>query len=58
MGRVTVNNPGDAGATVTLTRSAADGDIWPPAPSLRFDGVTGQMQENLDELSPPCARRA
>ena len=25
VGRVTVNNPGDAGATVTLTRNAADG---------------------------------
>ena len=53
MGRVTVNNPGDAGATVTLTRNAADGVSYGRlSPYMRFDGVTGQMQENLDELSP------
>ena len=52
-GRVTVNNPGDAGATVTLTRNAADGVSYGRlSPYMRFDGVTGQMQENLDELSP------
>ena len=53
VGRVTVNNPGDAGATVTLTRNAADGVSYGRlSPYMRFDGVTGQMQENLDELSP------
>ena len=53
VGRVTVNNPGDAGATVTLTRNAADGVSYGRlSPYMRFDGVTGQMQENLDALSP------
>ena len=53
VGRITVNNPGDAGATVTLTRNAADGVSYGRlSPYMRFDGVTGQMQESLDELSP------
>lgn len=53
VGRVTVNNPGDAGATVTLTRDAADGVSYGRlAPYARFDGVTGAFQEGQDELSP------
>ena len=52
VGRVTVNNPGDAGATVTLVRDAADGVSYGRlAPYMRFDGVTGALQEGEDELS-------
>lgn len=53
VGRVTVNNPGDAGATVTLARDAADGVSYGRlAPYARFDGVTGAFQEGQDELTP------
>ncbi|MFD4837941.1 PepSY-associated TM helix domain-containing protein [Achromobacter sp. NPDC058515] len=52
VGRVTVNNPGDAGATVVLVRDAADGvSFGRLAPYMRFDGVTGELQESEDELS-------
>lgn len=52
VGRVTVNNPGDAGATVTLVRDAADGVSYGRlAPYMRFDGVTGAFQEGEDDLS-------
>ncbi|MBV2159729.1 PepSY domain-containing protein [Achromobacter denitrificans] len=52
VGRVTVNNPGDAGATVTLVRDAADGVSYGRlAPYMRFDGVTGALQEGEDDLS-------
>lgn len=52
VGRVTVNNPGDAGATVTLVRSTADGVSYGLlAPFMRFDGVTGALQEGQDDLS-------
>ncbi|WP_447918506.1 PepSY-associated TM helix domain-containing protein [Achromobacter aegrifaciens] len=51
VGRVTVNHPGDAGATVTLVRDAADGvSFGKLAPYMRFDGVTGALQEGEDEL--------
>ncbi len=53
VGRVTVNNPGDAGATVTVTRDAADGVSYGRlSPYLRFDGVSGAVLEGQDELSP------
>jgi len=52
VGRVTVNNPGDAGAVVTVSRDAADGvSFGRISPSMRFDGVTGQLQDRQDELS-------
>ncbi|CAB3673723.1 PepSY-associated TM helix domain-containing protein [Achromobacter pestifer] len=52
VGRVTVNNPGDAGATITLVRDAADGVSYGRlAPYMRFDGVTGAFQEGEDDLS-------
>ncbi|KGD97076.1 peptidase [Achromobacter sp. RTa] len=52
VGRVTVNNPGDAGAIVTLVRNAADGVSYGRlAPYMRFNGVTGELQEGEDELS-------
>ncbi|WP_088139124.1 PepSY-associated TM helix domain-containing protein [Achromobacter xylosoxidans] len=51
VGRVTVNHPGDAGATVTLVRDAADGvSFGKLAPYMRFDGVTGALQESEDEV--------
>ncbi|KRC76328.1 peptidase [Achromobacter sp. Root83] len=52
VGRVTVNNPGDAGANITLVRDAADGvSFGRLAPYMRFDGVTGALQESEDDLS-------
>ncbi len=52
VGRVTVNNPGDAGATITMVRDAADGVSYGRlAPYMRFDGVTGALQEREDDLS-------
>ncbi len=51
VGRVTVNHPGDAGATVTLVRDAADGVSYGKlAPYMRFDGATGALQESEDEI--------
>lgn len=53
IGRITVNNPGDAGATVTLTRNAADGVSYGRlSPYARFDGVTGALLAGQDALSP------
>lgn len=52
LGRVTVNNPGDAGATITLVRNVGDGVSYGLlAPFMRFDGVTGALQESEDEHS-------
>lgn len=52
VGRITVNNPNDAGATVTLVRDAADGvSFGRLAPYMRFDGVTGKFVEGEDDLS-------
>jgi len=52
VGRVTVNNPGDAGAIVTLVRNAADGVSYGRlAPYMRFNGATGELLEGEDELS-------
>lgn len=56
LGRVTVNNPGDAGATITLVRSVSDGVSYGLlAPYMRFDGVTGALQEAQDERSATAA---
>ncbi|MCY1524378.1 PepSY-associated TM region [compost metagenome] len=52
VGRVVVNHPGDAGATVTLVRDAADGvSFGRLAPYMRLDGVSGKLLEGEDELS-------
>ncbi|MEN5157151.1 PepSY-associated TM helix domain-containing protein [Achromobacter spanius] len=45
VGRVTVNNPNDAGATITISRHVGDGVSYGlMAPFMRFDGVTGALQ--------------
>lgn len=50
---VMVNNPGDAGATVSIRRNGADGVSYGlTAPYVRFDGVTGAFLEGQDELNP------
>ena len=47
VGRVTVNNPNDAGATITISRHVGDGVSYGlMAPFMRFDGVTGALQES------------
>jgi hypothetical protein len=49
---VTVNNPGDAGATITLIRNVGDGVSYGLlAPFMRFDGVTGALQDAEDDHS-------
>lgn len=50
---ISVNHPGDVGATVTITRSVADGVSYGQiAPYLRFDGVSGALLEGRDAASP------
>ena len=47
VGRVTVNNPNDAGATITISRHVGDGVSYGlMAPFMRFDGVTGALQDS------------
>jgi len=47
VGRVTVNNPNDTGATITISRHVGDGVSYGlMAPFMRFDGVTGALQES------------
>ncbi|OZI74213.1 PepSY-associated TM helix domain-containing protein [Bordetella genomosp. 12] len=51
-GRLVVNHPGDAGATVTVTRATSDRVSYGRlAPSVTFDGVTGQIIKHNDAES-------
>ena len=43
VGRLTVNNPGDANATVVLARSGADRVVHDFGSAVTFSGVTGQL---------------
>ncbi|KDD15290.1 PepSY-associated TM helix domain-containing protein [Bordetella bronchiseptica] len=44
-GRIVVNNPGDASATVSVTRSTSERIAYGRmAPTITFDGVTGQLR--------------
>jgi uncharacterized iron-regulated membrane protein len=43
VGMITVNNPGSANASVTLTRHVADHIPHEPATTLVFDGVSGAL---------------
>lgn len=45
VGFITVNNPGDAGATVSLAPSEADHIASQPGTALTFNGVSGQLQD-------------
>ncbi|AKQ56515.1 PepSY-associated TM helix domain-containing protein [Bordetella hinzii] len=51
-GRLVVNHPGDAGAVVTVSRSTADRVSYGRlAPTVSFDGVTGQMRVSREAES-------
>lgn len=51
-GRLVVNHPGDAGAQVTVSRSTADRVSYGRlAPTVSFDGVSGQMRVNREAES-------
>ncbi|KAA0971432.1 PepSY domain-containing protein [Pseudomonas sp. ANT_H12B] len=43
VGRLTVNNPGDANASVVLVRDGTDRVVHEFGSALTFDGVTGQL---------------
>ncbi|MFJ3482462.1 PepSY-associated TM helix domain-containing protein [Pseudomonas sp. NPDC090202] len=43
-GLITVNNPGDASATVSISRNRNDHIAHEPATALVFDGVSGQLK--------------
>lgn len=45
IGLITVNNPGSANASVTLTRSGADHIAHEPGTVLVFDGVNGTLKD-------------
>jgi uncharacterized iron-regulated membrane protein len=43
IGTLSVSNPGDAGATVVLTRNGADAVAYRPGDGIKFDGVNGNL---------------
>ncbi|EPJ75513.1 hypothetical protein CFII64_29119 [Pseudomonas sp. CFII64] len=53
IGRLTVNNPGDANATVVLFPSGVDSIVHDPGAGLTFNGVTGALQSAAVERSVP-----
>ena len=52
--RISVSHPGDANASVTLSR-AAGRDISSKQPSMEFDGVTGKLLATDGEALPGAA---
>lgn len=48
IGRITVNNPGDAAATITLSRKA-DRDMSSAQPAMMFNGTTGKLLSEVGE---------
>jgi uncharacterized iron-regulated membrane protein len=53
IGRIVVNNPGDANATVAVFRSSADSVIHDTGLALMFNGVSGAMQSAPAPRSGP-----
>jgi uncharacterized iron-regulated membrane protein len=53
LGRVVINNPGDASATVVLFKNAADSIVHDPGVGLVFNGVNGTLQNPTAERSGP-----
>ena len=54
-GRLTVNNPGDANASVVLVRDGADRVVHDFGSAVTFNGVTGQLLGTTPEPSLPRA---
>ena len=55
VGRLTVNNPGDANATVVLIRDGADRVVHDFGSALTFNGVTGQLLDTTAQQPLPMA---
>ncbi|VVO10832.1 PepSY-associated TM helix domain-containing protein [Pseudomonas fluorescens] len=55
VGRLTVNNPGDANATVVLFRDGADRVVHDFGSALTFNGVTGQLLGTTAQQPLPMA---
>ena len=55
VGRLTVNNPGDANASVVLVRDGADRVVHDFGRAATFNGVTGQLLDTTPEQSLPRA---
>ncbi|MBD9587635.1 PepSY domain-containing protein [Pseudomonas sp. PDM03] len=55
VGRLTVNNPGDANASVVLVRDGADRVVHDFGSAVTFNGVTGQLLGTTPEQSLPRA---
>jgi uncharacterized iron-regulated membrane protein len=54
-GRLAVNNPGDANASVILERDGADGVVYDFGRALTFNGVTGELLGTPPEQPIPMA---
>lgn len=54
VGRISVNNPNDAGATITLTRKDSH-DISFDQPSMVFSGATGKLLSTAGDTARPAA---
>ncbi|VVN26439.1 PepSY-associated TM helix domain-containing protein [Pseudomonas fluorescens] len=55
VGRLTVNNPGDANASVVLVREGTDRVVHDFGSAVTFNGVTGQLLGTTPEQSLPRA---
>jgi DNA-binding IclR family transcriptional regulator len=55
VGRVTVNNPGDANASVVLARGASDRVVHDFGSAVTFNGVTGQLLDKTRAQPMPMA---
>jgi len=55
VGRLTVNNPGDANASVVLVRDGVDRVVHDFGSALTFNGVTGQILGTTPERPLPLA---
>ncbi|MHC8290711.1 PepSY-associated TM helix domain-containing protein [Pseudomonas sp. XS1P51] len=55
VGRLTVNNPGDANASVVLVRDGADRVVHDFGSAVTFNGVTGQLIGTTPQQSLPRA---
>ncbi|MES2413021.1 MAG: PepSY-associated TM helix domain-containing protein [Pseudomonadota bacterium] len=55
VGRISVNNPNDAGATITLTRRDSH-EISSDQPSMVFSGATGKLISTSGDTARPAAQ--
>lgn len=55
VGRITVNNPNDAAATITLSRQEGQ-DMGSSQPAMMFNGTTGALVSEAGEASDPVVQ--